>query len=95
MISQLARSLSTATSTSVRTFETVAFATLTWFDWFNNRRLLEPIGSIPPAEAEERYYAMLDEPAMPALLKRNRLRETRRGSIPFATLLAFFTGSGL
>ena len=29
-----------------------------WVDWFNNRRLLEPIGNIPPAEAEERYYAM-------------------------------------
>jgi transposase InsO family protein len=40
--------------------------TLTWVDWFNNRRLLEPIGNIPPAEAEERYYAMLDEPAMAA-----------------------------
>jgi transposase InsO family protein len=26
-------------------------------DWFNNRRLLEPIGNIPPAEAEARYYA--------------------------------------
>ena len=33
-------------------------------DWFNNRRILEPIGNIPPAEAEERYYAMLEEPAM-------------------------------
>ncbi|ESZ02489.1 hypothetical protein X737_38190 [Mesorhizobium sp. L48C026A00] len=33
---------------------------------FNNRRLLEPIGNIPPAEAEERYYAMLDEPAIAA-----------------------------
>jgi len=33
-------------------------ATLEWVDWFNNRRLLEPIGNIPPAEAEERYYAM-------------------------------------
>jgi filamentous hemagglutinin len=32
----------------------------------NHRRLLEPIGNIPPAEAEERYYAMLDEPAMAA-----------------------------
>lgn len=31
-----------------------------------NRRLLEPIGNIPPAEAEERYYAMLDQPAMAA-----------------------------
>ena len=28
-----------------------------WVDWFNHRRLLEPIGNIPPAEAEERYYA--------------------------------------
>jgi transposase InsO family protein len=26
--------------------------------WFNHRRLLEPIGNIPPAEAEERYYAV-------------------------------------
>ncbi len=49
-----------------RSFEAVEFATLAWVDWFNNRRLLEPIGNIPPAEAEERYYAMLDEPAMAA-----------------------------
>lgn len=44
-----------------RSFEAVEFATLEWVDWFNNRRLLEPIGNIPPAEAEERYYAMLDD----------------------------------
>ena len=49
-----------------RSFEAVEFATLEWVDWFNNRRLLEPIGNIPPAEAEERYYAMLNEPAMAA-----------------------------
>ena len=49
-----------------RSFEAVEFATLTWVDWFNNRRLLEPIGNIPPAEAEERYYAMLQEQAMAA-----------------------------
>ena len=49
-----------------RSFEAVEFATLEWVDWFNHRRLLEPIGNIPPAEAEERYYAMLDEPAMAA-----------------------------
>jgi len=49
-----------------RNFEAVEFATLEWVDWFNNRRLLEPIGNIPPAEAEEHYYAMLDEPAMAA-----------------------------
>ena len=35
-------------------------------DWFNNRRLLDPIGNVPPAEAEERYYAMLEQPAMAA-----------------------------
>jgi transposase InsO family protein len=49
-----------------RSFEAVEFATLEWVDWFNNRRLLEPIGNIPPAEAEERYYAMLDEQRLAA-----------------------------
>lgn len=49
-----------------RNFEAVEFATLEWVDWFNHRRLLEPIGNKPPAEAEERYYAMLDETAMAA-----------------------------
>jgi putative transposase len=49
-----------------RSFEAVEFATLEWVDWFNNRRLLEPIGNIPPAEAEERYHAMLEGPAMAA-----------------------------
>ena len=37
-----------------RSFEAVEFATLTWVNWFNNRRLLEPIGNIPPAEAGQR-----------------------------------------
>jgi transposase InsO family protein len=49
-----------------QSFEAVEFATLEWVDWFNNRRLLEPIGNMPPAEAEERYYAMLEQPAMAA-----------------------------
>ena len=49
-----------------RGFEVVEFATLTWVDWFNNHRLLEPIGNIPPAEAEQRYDALLDEPAIAA-----------------------------
>ena len=44
-----------------RSFEAVEFCTLEWVDWFNNGRLLEPIGNIPPAEAEERYYAMLQQ----------------------------------
>jgi len=49
-----------------RSFEVVELATLEWIDWFNNRRLLEPIGNIPPAEAEARYDAQLEEPAMAA-----------------------------
>jgi putative transposase len=43
-----------------RNLEAVEFATLEWGDWFNNRRLLEPIGNIPPAEAEARYYAQAE-----------------------------------
>ncbi len=49
-----------------RSFEAVEFATLEWVDWFNNRRLLEPIGNIPPAEAEAAYYAMLAEQPLAA-----------------------------
>ncbi|SIS92858.1 hypothetical protein SAMN05878426_1179, partial [Phaeovulum vinaykumarii] len=40
-----------------RSFEAVEYATLEWGDRFNNRRLLEPIGNIPPAEAEANFYA--------------------------------------
>jgi putative transposase len=39
-----------------KTIEAVEIATLEWVSWFNHHRLLEPIGYIPPAEAEERYY---------------------------------------
>jgi putative transposase len=39
-----------------RHLEAVEFATLEWVDWFNHRRLLEPIGYVPPAEYEQRYY---------------------------------------
>jgi len=46
--------------------EDVEYATLEWVDWFNNRRLLEPIGNIPPAEYEMQYYLLLKESAMVA-----------------------------
>ena len=46
--------------------ESVEYATLEWVDWYNNRRLLEPIGHIPPAEAEENHYADLKETAIAA-----------------------------
>ena len=37
-----------------------------WVDWFNRRCLLEPIGNIPPAEAEQNYYAMVGTTKMAA-----------------------------
>jgi putative transposase len=49
-----------------RSFEAVEYATLEWVDWFNNRRLLEPIGNIPPAEAEANFYAALERSDMAA-----------------------------
>jgi transposase InsO family protein len=47
-----------------RNAEQVEFATLEWVDWFNNRRLLEPIGNVPPAEYEEQYYEAEAAPAV-------------------------------
>ena len=39
-----------------KNIDDVEFATLEWVDWFNYRRLLEPIGNIPPAEYEMLYW---------------------------------------
>ncbi|WP_413469859.1 IS3 family transposase [Serratia quinivorans] len=44
----------------------VELATLTWVDWYNNRRLLERLGHIPPVEAEKAYYASVGNRAMAA-----------------------------
>ena len=41
--------------------QAVEMATLEWVDWFNHRRLLAPIGNIPPAEAEAVYYRQANE----------------------------------
>jgi putative transposase len=46
-----------------RGLEDVEFATLTWVDWFNNRRLHEPIGNIQPREYEEMWYSGQTAPA--------------------------------
>ena len=68
-----------------RHLEAVEFATLTWVDWFNTRRLLEPIGYVPPAEYEADYYQHLNgrapiedggDPGTPACPVR---RSPRRG----------------
>jgi len=45
-----------------RNLEEVEFATLEWVDWFNNRRLLGPIGDIPPVEFEQMYYERSEVP---------------------------------
>jgi len=46
-----------------KTLEAVEYATLEWVDWFNHRRLLGPIGDIPPAEHEQSYYQQQTESA--------------------------------
>jgi putative transposase len=51
---------------SWKNLEAVEFATLDWVDWFNNRRLLGPIGDVPPAEAEANYYQQQRELALAA-----------------------------
>ncbi len=40
-----------------RTVDEVELATARWVEWWNHRRLLEPIGDVPPAEFEAAYYA--------------------------------------
>jgi putative transposase len=51
----------------------VEYATLEWVDWFNHRRLLEPIGHVPPAEFEATYQRQ-EDPSYPAALKQPSLR---------------------
>ena len=49
-----------------RHLESVEFATLEWVDWFNHRRLLGPVGDVPPAEFEAAYYKQNEESALVA-----------------------------
>ena len=49
-----------------KSMESVEYATLESVDWFSNRRLLEPIGNIPPVELESAYYAMEEAPVLVA-----------------------------
>jgi transposase InsO family protein len=49
-----------------KSFKAVEYATLNWVDWFNNRRILEPIGNITPAEAEQQFYSAMDQTPMVA-----------------------------
>jgi transposase InsO family protein len=49
-----------------RNIDAVEYATLVWGDWFNNRRLLGPIGFVPPAEYKAAYYRRPQSQAMVA-----------------------------
>ena len=57
-----------------KNLDDVEFATLEWVDWFNNTRLLEPIGYVPPAEFEEAYYAHTAATEAEERLKQESLR---------------------
>jgi len=57
-----------------RNIDAVEYATLEWVDWFNNRRLLEPIGNMPPVEFETAYYRQTEESVMVAGLNLISLR---------------------
>ena len=72
-----------------RNLESVEYATLEWVDWFNNRRLLEPIGNIPPAEFESAYYAIEEASTEVVGLTYIGLRGTRGGSGRVATSCVF------
>ena len=61
--------------------DALEFATLGWVDWFNHRRLLGPIGWVPPVEFEEAYWQNQAETAEVLVLNQTSLRESRGDSI--------------
>lgn len=61
--------------------EAIEYATLEWVDWFNHRRLLEPIGNVPPAELGMQYFRQRSEQAVLAGLNANSLRRIRGDSL--------------
>ncbi len=63
-----------------RNIDDVEYATLEWVDWFNHRRLFQPIGYVPPAEFEIAYYRHTEESAMAAWLKLKSLWYSRGDS---------------
>ncbi|MBS1019249.1 transposase [Gluconobacter cerinus] len=63
-----------------RSFDAVEYAMLEWVDWFNNRRIHEPIGSVTLNEAEQKFYATLDNIPIAARFTYTSLRQFRGGS---------------
>ena len=67
-----------------RSVEAVELATLAWVAWLNHRRLLEPIGDVPPAEAEARCHAELEATAL-AAWHLNEIASGEPGAVQRAT----------
>ena len=63
-----------------KTREAVELATLEWVSWFNHHRLLEPIGYIPPAEAEENYWRQQRQPGGPPAAPAGSLKKGESNS---------------
>ena len=61
-----------------RNRDAVEMATLEWVDWYNNRRLFEALGDIPPAEAESAYYATMTPSESPRMAEQ---RSTEPGAV--------------
>jgi len=57
-----------------RSLDAVEIATLDWVDWYNTRRLMEPLGYRTPDEVESEYYEALESRGSPEALKQNSLR---------------------
>lgn len=69
--------------------ESLELATLKWVHWFNHQRLLEPIGYIPPAEAEANYWRQLAENPQACCLNLNQLASTKPGAIHNSILIMY------
>ena len=63
-----------------KTREAVELATLEWVSWFNHHRLLEPIGYIPPAEAEANFWRQQQQPGGPPAAPAGGLKKGERKS---------------
>jgi len=63
-----------------RGMDDVECPTLTWVKWFNNRRIMEPLGDILPREFEENYYRQNEYQKAACRLKQKCLRQTRGDS---------------
>jgi transposase InsO family protein len=64
-----------------RSLEDVEIVTPEWVWWFNHKRLLEPIGYIPPAEYEEAFYSRQEQSSLEAVLNKTSLRFSRGDSV--------------